>query len=255
MILHAHTARPLVRPRHLGWASRAVVSGFLASLAALLVLLGAYGFAVAAGSTNPDAGPFARPFWNLTHNPVTALVASVHGLQAVGLHLAVGLAWAVVYAAVVAPAVPGPGWKKGLIFAAVPCLISELVVLPALGAGVFGLAVGAGPLAGLGALLLHAIYGITLGEAYALADGEGVTGGVDSPRARLLTRVERDVAAGLIMGAVLGAVVSLLLELGGIMPVSASNAGLTILGGATEGGIAGVVTGTLLGIIAAGDDA
>lgn len=59
---------------------------------------------------------------------------------------------------------------------------------------------------------------------------------------------------GLVLGAALGAVISVIPALAGITPVSAANAGLTILGGATEGGIAGVTIGTLLGIITAGDD-
>lgn len=244
-----HVVPPVAHPRHLGWASRAIVSGVLASLAALLVLLAAYGFAIAAGSTNPNAGPFARSFWNLTHNPVTALVASVHGVQAVGLHLAVGLAWAIIYAAVVEPNVAGPGWCKGLVFALVPCLISVFVVLPLTGAGVFGLAVGAGPLAGLGAVLLHAVYGLTLGETYGLADGEGVTGGAESPQAQTLTRIERGVALGLVLGTVLGALVSVVLAAAGITPVTAGTASLIVVGGAIEGTIAGVVIGILLGFI------
>jgi len=172
--------RPIARPHHLGWVSRAIVAGFLASVAALLVLMAAYGFAAAAGSTDPRAPFLSRWFWNLSHNPVTRLVASVQLLQAIGLHLVAGMGCAVVYAGVVEPKVYGPGWRKGLIFAIVPCLVSLFVFLPLVGAGAVGMAVGAGLLPGLGAILLHAVYGIMLGETYALADGENMWGGADN---------------------------------------------------------------------------
>jgi hypothetical protein len=240
---------PVARPRHLGWASRAVAAGFLASLAALIVLVAAYLFAYAVGSTNPNANLLSRSFWNLSHNPVTSLVASVQLLQAVGLHLIVGLCWALVYAAVIEPVVPGPGWRKGLLFAIVPCLVSLFIFLPLVGAGVFGLAVGAGPLAGLGAILLHAVYGVMLGETYALADGEGMWGGVDSPIAKTITLVERDMSLGLVLGAIIGALVSLTLAEIDLTSSGMGSLASTIVGGAAEGAIAGVVIGILVGII------
>ncbi len=250
-----HAVRPVAHPRHLGWASRAIVSGFLASTAALLVLLAAYGFADAVGSTNPAANALARPLWNLTHNPVTSLVASIHTVQAAGLHVAVGLGWAVIYAALVEPNVSGPGWRKGLLFAIVPCLISLFVFLPFIGAGLFGLAVGAGPMAGLGAILLHAVYGVTLGETYALADGEGVLGGVDSVQSKILTAIERDMAMGLVIGAVLGAVMSVTLSILGVAGLGGSNATvLNSVGGAIEGAFLGVVIGIFIGVITSDGD-
>lgn len=103
--------RPIARPHHLGWVSRAIVSGFLAGVAALFVLIPAYGFAAAVGSTSPTATPLSHALWNLSHNPITSLVGSVQLVQAIGLHLVVGLGWAVVYAAVVEPKLYGPGYR------------------------------------------------------------------------------------------------------------------------------------------------
>lgn len=94
-------AQVAARQRHLGWVSRAVVSGFLASLAALLVLGVAYGVAYAVGSTDPRAGFFAKWAYNLANNRVTTLVSTVHLVQAIGLHIVAGIIWAAIYAAIV----------------------------------------------------------------------------------------------------------------------------------------------------------
>jgi len=143
-----HVVRPVARPHHLGWIGRAIAAGFLASVGALPVLATAYGVAAAVGTTGPHATILSRWFWHLSHNPVTSLVAGVHLLQVVGLHLVVGVGWAVLYAAVVEPKIYGPGWRKGLVFALVPCLVSLCLLLPLVGAGFCGLSIGAGLLPG-----------------------------------------------------------------------------------------------------------
>jgi hypothetical protein len=249
-----HRVHLSAHPRHLGWVSRAVVSGFLGSIAAALVLLAAYGFASATGSTSPNANVFSAWMWALANNQATRLVASVHLVQAVGLHLVAGLIWAAIYAALVEPVLQGPGWRKGLLFAIVPCLFSLLVVMPGIGVGVFGLNVPAGPLPALGSVLFHAVYGFVLGETYALADGEGLLGGVDSPRAKVFTRIERDIAVGIVLGAVLGALIGLGLAAVGIEQGSDATL-LSATGGATEGAIAGWVVGTFVGLITSGSSA
>lgn len=125
------------------------------------------------------------------------------------------------------------------------------IFLPLINAGFFGLALGAGPLAGLGALLLHAVYGFVLGETYALADGEGVLGGVNSPQAKTFTLIERDMAIGLVGGAVVGAIVGLILAAFGLGPGGPDAYLLTASGAATEGAFTGVVVGIFVGFITA----
>lgn len=245
-------AQVAARPRHLGWLTRAVVAGFLASVAALLVLMAAYGFAYAVGSTDARAGFFADWAYNLANNRVTNLVSAVHIVQAMGVNLVVGIVWAAIYAAYAEPRLQGPGWRKGLVFAILPCVISLVVVLPVLGAGFFGSLLGAGPLAGFGAIVLHAIYGFVLGETYALADGEGVMGGVDSPQAKAFTIVERDMAAGLVLGAIFGLILGLILAAVGLGSGGADGTLLTATGGATEGAFTGVVIGIFVGFITSG---
>jgi hypothetical protein len=55
-----------------------------------------------------------------------------------GFHIAVGLAMALVYAYALEPYLRGPGWVRGLVYAAAAWLANALVVLPATGEGFAG---------------------------------------------------------------------------------------------------------------------
>ena len=102
-------ASPIAHPRHAGWATRAVVAGFLASVVALPLLVLAYGVAAAVGSSNPNAGVAAAWAQALTTNHAVAMMTHLPLLTLVGAHVAVGLIWAVMYGALVEPALRGPG--------------------------------------------------------------------------------------------------------------------------------------------------
>jgi hypothetical protein len=81
--------------------------------------------------------------------------------------LAVGVLWGALYGYVGESRLPAdwPDWRKGLVYASVPLLISVLLVMPSLGLGVLG--VGAtGPVALSGELIRHAAYGVLLGLLY-----------------------------------------------------------------------------------------
>ncbi|HEX2325337.1 MAG TPA: DedA family protein, partial [Chloroflexota bacterium] len=78
------------------------------------------------------------------------------------------LLWAVLYAAVAEPRLRGSAGVRGLQFALVPWLTSGLLYLPLIGAGSFGLALGAGWLPILGEAVRCAIFGISLGVLYRL---------------------------------------------------------------------------------------
>ncbi len=241
-------AYPVAHPRHAGWATRAVVSGFLASVVALPLLVLAYGAAAAVGSANPNASVAAAWAWALTNNHATAMMTHLPLMALVGAHVAVGLIWAAIYGALVEPALRGPGWRKGLIFAPLPGLLSLFVVLPLVGAGPLGVAAGAGPLPALGVVLLHAVYGLTLGTTYALADGAGVPGGVGSARATAVTRVERDMALGLALGAGAGALVGLVPTMAGMGVAGLDAPVLIAIGGAGAGALAGLIIGAFIGV-------
>lgn len=249
----ANTAHTIVaHPRRLraDWVVRAVSSGFIASIVALLALLGAYALAYAFSSTNPAASTAAKWSHGLISNPVTSFVANVHMLQAIGLHFGVGIVWALIYAAFIEPQVAGPGWRKGLIFAFIPLLFSELIFLPAIGAGVFGMSTHSGPLAGTGLVILHAVYGVVLGEIYALAEGEA-HGGPGGSVSRRVTAVERTAVIAMIVGALSGAILAVALEWFGVALTGTTQMGYVAVGGATEGLFTGIVVGVFLGFIVA----
>src|SRR5205823_3461724 len=102
---------------------------------------------------------------NLTHNKVLDLAQSALYLS-IGVHFAVGLVLALVYAYIVEPRMWGPGWIRGSLFAIVPWVFSVVVFFPLVGGGFLGVGLGAGPLAFLGNLVLHVVYGATLGLMY-----------------------------------------------------------------------------------------
>ncbi len=245
-----HIAHPVAHPRHLGWTTRAVVSGFLASVAALLLLALAYSVAAAVGSSSPHAGVIAGWARALTSNHTTAMMGRLPLMTLVGAHVAIGLVWAVLYGALVEPMLRGPGWRKGLLFAPLPGLLSLFVVLPLVGVGPLGVAAGAGPLPALGVALLHAVYGLTLGTTYALADGAGVPGGVESTRATAMTRVERGMALGLGLGAGAGALAGLVPTMIGMSVAGLDAPALIAIGGAGAGALAGLIIGTFAGLMA-----
>lgn len=56
------------------------------------------------------------------------------------------------------------------MFSLIPWAFSLVVFLPLVGGGFLGLGLGAGPLPILGNLLLHAVYGVTLGSVLGLED-------------------------------------------------------------------------------------
>jgi hypothetical protein len=129
-----------------------------------------------------------------------------------------GLLWAIVYARFGAPLLPGPHWWRGLCFGLLPAVVSVVVVLPLLGGGLLGAAIGAGPLPVLGNLLLHALYGSALGVIY------GPFGYRSPADWQALTVEQRDAMAGpervalltTLVGGLVGSGVGLLvLALGG----------------------------------------
>ena len=83
---------------------------------------------------------------------------------AVPAYLAVGVMWGAVYGIWGEPRLPTQwtDWQRGVMFAALPLLVSVLLVLPVLGLGVGGLG-ATGPVAFTGELIRHAVFGALLG--------------------------------------------------------------------------------------------
>lgn len=241
-----HRRRPRRQPqrdaegRVQDWLAVGVLSGFVATAVMTVTFLFGYGFAAVFASSAPDAGFLATWFDALINNPLTRATQS-NLPAAIALHFVAGIVWAVVYTGLVEPRLHGPGWRRGLIFAVVPWLFSLFVFLPVVGGGFLGLAIDAGPLPIIGNLILHAAYGVTLGEVTVaeglMSEGDRVR---DPAEPAALSHVQRMIALAVVPGLLIGAVVGLLTA-----PVVAP--GFAPASVAVVGAVVGCVTGVLLG--------
>jgi hypothetical protein len=222
------------------WLRAGVLAGFLATFAMTVVLVGAYYLANAIGSA--EGNVLQRWSWALVHNPLTERTGDAIVL-AIGANLAVGLAFALVYARLVEPVLGGAAAWKGMRFALIPWLLSLVVFLPLMGAGFLGLDVQAGFLPILGNLILHLVYGAVLGAAYAEAATDWLDDTVaDQENAAL---AERGAAIGVVAGLIAGALIGWLAA-----PAIAGFAGtaLTVVGMAFIGGAIGLAVGSFVGM-------
>jgi hypothetical protein len=252
--MHAAAFRQEVRA---GWVPRAIVSGFSASAVMLFGYMIAYGLATLLASvplTAEKRGADMMRTWlyALTHNPVIDWgVASLY--VAVAAYFVGGLLWALVYARLAEPYLRGPGWWRGVVFSLIPAAVSLVVVLPLLGGGLAGMGLGAGPLPLLGNLLLHALYGATLGLIYGpFGDLSAETFQPDTPEEfAAMAHAERTAARAALVGGVIGVAIGLLPALAtgldqqatvlGVSPVAFMLA--TVLSGVTLGALVGSLVG------------
>jgi uncharacterized membrane protein YagU involved in acid resistance len=77
-------------------------------------------------------------------------------------HFVIGTVLAIIYAAFFATRLPGPRVLRGALYGLVPWIAARLVVMPMMGAGLFGGSFGAG----FGSLMGHLVYGAVLGSIY-----------------------------------------------------------------------------------------
>lgn len=77
-------------------------------------------------------------------------------------HFVVGTVLAIAYAALFAPRLPGPGFARGALYGLLPWIVAQLLVMPMMGAGLFGGSFAAG----MGSLVGHLVYGAVLGGIY-----------------------------------------------------------------------------------------
>jgi hypothetical protein len=224
-----------------GWISLGLLSGFVATGVMALVLMLGYGLALMLG--DPDGSLLSRWIWALAHNPLTDTTGNRLPL-AIVLHFIAGIAWAMVYAGAIEPHLSGPGWRRGLIFAAIPWVGSLVVFLPLMGGGPFGLLLGAGPLPILGNLVLHLVYGLVLGQFYASERILAESDAVDVEESEGLAHTERSIAAGIIPGLVFGALLGLVAS-GIVAPGSPL---LATVFGALLGSAVGALIGSFIGL-------
>lgn len=237
-----HTARHLPTPTTLrfDWLRASLASGFIATFAMTTCLAIAFGFADATGDANGNT--FERWLAALSSNELTDNVGSSFAVWMV-INLAVGLIWAMIYARWAEPMLTGPGWRRGALFSLLPWLLSILVFFPVAGVGLFGSELDAGPLPVIGNLILHLVFGITLGALYAIEAGSGIGKAPHDLQAN--TNGERGASLGLIIGAVVGLIG------GWIVGPSMSDLGseaVIAFAGALSGAAFGMLIGSFLGL-------
>ncbi len=221
----------------------ALLAGFVASVAMVLAFGVAFAAALVLGRVPIPV--LSTWFRGLTSNALIDL-AGPNLYAATALFFVGGVLWALLYGLVFEPRLSGAGWQRGLEFALVPWLFSLLVVLPLVGGGLLGFGLGAGPLPLLGNLILHVVYGATLGSIFSSADSV-----VDRPSHRAadddlrLGRLSevgaaRGVVAGLVVGILVGLVMATLVQFGeGFNPLALAVA--VALMGAGFGGFIGSI--------------
>ena len=222
----------------------ALLSGFAATTAMSIAALVAYATALGLGEATGNV--MQQWLFALVHNDV---MAHIHAslLGAVGINLAAGVVWALFYAGDAHDRLESlPGWARGVVFTLPLYVLSLVVLLPLVGAGFFGARIGAGPLPVIGNLILHLVYGATLGAMYRL-DGAADTARADDPIVRrMLRQAETGTGLGVSLGALIGGgallVVTLLTSSG-----MADVVGATV-GGAVVGAALGAVFGSMLGL-------
>ncbi len=244
MVMSSPVAFPTIP--HGAWKERfgpAVISGFVATTAMAIAALVAYSIALGLGYANGTL--LQRWLFALTHNPVTENVRSSL-LAVVGLDLAAGIVWALVFAWDANDRlIAFPGWLRGIIFVLPPALLSLVVFLPLVGGGLFGIKIGAGPLPAIGNLILHLIYGAVLGGMFALDGSISHVGTGDPAMAATLRQAEAGAGWGVVLGALIGGGATLLAALLVAAHTTANIAGATI-GGAVVGAALGVVFGSMV---------
>lgn len=234
------------------WLGDAIVAGFVATGASTIALI--LGYLISAGFGDQRGDPLRQWMWGLTHNPVVSF-SQASPAVAVAIHVLVGLLFSLVYARFFAGRVPGPAWWVGILWGLIVGVLSLVVFLPAVGAGILGLGLNAGPLPLVGNLLLHAVYGFTLGQLYdARSDrpdtGEDAT--YDEPlEAAAMAHSGAFSAAGIVGGIVVGSLLGAILAI--VVKPSALDdpTGWTIamaLGGVLAGGAVGAVVGSFSGL-------
>lgn len=217
------------------WIRTSVISGFVATFAMTVAI--AVGYLIARAGGDADGSTFQQWLYGLTNNEMTRQVSDAFAFVMV-LNLIVGLVLAGVYARFAEPVLTGPSWRRGAIFSLAPWLVSILVLFPIMGGGFLAMNVDAGPLAVLGDLVVHLVYGAVLGTMFAIEEGEGNEDNASEHATS--ASAERGAAIGIAIGGVLGFI-------GGwiVAPSMDGLASQPVIGFA--GALSGAAIGTLIG--------
>lgn len=163
--------------------------GYFASTAMLTVLMVSYAFSLVVAATHSGWAT------QLTDNTLTA-AAHNFPYVAIFLHFLAGTGFALLYGGYAEKRLSGPPWLKGLKFSAGLFGFSVIALI----AATMFWQLDSGPVALVGNLILHIVYGLTLGLLYQqLAHAERTLDGGAEVRSSA-----RKGAYGLVLGAVAG---------------------------------------------------
>ena len=81
-------------------------------------------------------------------------------------HFMIGTMFAIIYGYVFIVRLPGAPWVKGALYGLLPWFLSQIMVNPIMGAGVFAFNTPAPMLVVVGSLMGHLVYGGVLGAVY-----------------------------------------------------------------------------------------
>jgi hypothetical protein len=116
----------------------------------------------------------AAPLMGMPPMNIGAMLGSMMGgMVALGwvAHFMIGTILAVAYGLWFADWLPGAPAARGALFALLPWLVAQLVMMPMMGMGLFSGSV----MAALGSLMGHLVYGAVLGGVVGVAGSERVT--------------------------------------------------------------------------------
>ena len=129
---------------------KAIVAGLAGTLAMTMVMLMA-------------------PLMGMPPMPVGKMLADFMGMpEALGwiAHFMIGTVLALIYVSVFASRLPGSGVVRGALYGLLPWLLSQVMVNPMMGAGIFASNTPAPVMMVIGSLMGHMIYGAVVGGVY-----------------------------------------------------------------------------------------
>jgi uncharacterized membrane protein YagU involved in acid resistance len=116
------------------------------------------------------------PMMGLAKMDIAAMLGGMLGSWAMGMtmHVINGtVTFPLIYAYLLFGKLPGAPYVKGILWGVTLWVMAQLIVMPMMGAGLFGLKMS-GPMSAVGSLVGHTIYGVLLGLIAGRAHSAGL---------------------------------------------------------------------------------
>jgi uncharacterized membrane protein YagU involved in acid resistance len=106
------------------------------------------------------------PMMGLPRMDIAAMLGGMLGGWGMGMamHFLNGtVIFPLIYAYLLFAKLPGSSQLKGILWGLILWVLAQIVVMPMMGAGLFGLSMGGGMMPAFGSLMGHIVYGVLLG--------------------------------------------------------------------------------------------